>query len=52
MLWIFAGADQQVSGQQKIAMFAGAGLLMLAGLLVLNRYQSSLPSLYDLEWGT
>ncbi|WP_178022036.1 EAL domain-containing protein [uncultured Paenibacillus sp.] len=51
MLWIFAAPDQQVTGQQKIAMFAGAGLLVPVGLLVLNRFQDSLPSLFDLEAG-
>jgi len=51
MLRIFATEDQQVNGRQKIVMFTGAGLLTLVGLLGLNRYQSSLPSLFNLEIG-
>ncbi len=51
MLRIFAAEDQQVNGHQKIAMFTGAGLLSLVVLLLLNRYQASLPSLFDLEFG-
>ncbi|MBM6998515.1 EAL domain-containing protein [Paenibacillus sp. DXFW5] len=51
MLRIFATEDQQVNGRQKIVMFTGAGLLTLMGLLGLNRYQSSLPSLFNLEIG-
>ncbi|MDU4697941.1 MAG: MASE3 domain-containing protein, partial [Paenibacillus sp.] len=48
---IFASQDHQILGHQKIAMFAGVGLLTLVGLLVFNRYQGSLPSLFDLELG-
>ncbi|WP_068786729.1 putative bifunctional diguanylate cyclase/phosphodiesterase [Paenibacillus phocaensis] len=51
MLRIFVTADQEVSGQQKITMFACAVLLTLVGLLVLNRYQDSLPSLLELASG-
>ncbi|WP_127576395.1 putative bifunctional diguanylate cyclase/phosphodiesterase [Paenibacillus barengoltzii] len=49
MLRIFAVTDQQVSGQQKVTMFASAVFLTLLGLFVLNRYQDRLPLLLETE---